>query len=140
MTPLDALQEVLAGEHAAVYGYGVVGARLAGHPDERAAVAGYDTHRARRAAVSLLVTAAGGQPTPAAVGYDLGAAVTSAAQARALAARIEQGVAATYADLVSAAAAAQRSSAAAWLSDAAVRAASWSGHPQTFPGLTDPGA
>jgi hypothetical protein len=140
MTGLEALQEVLAGEHAAVYGYGVVGARLAGGPDERAAVAGYDTHRARRAAVALLVTADGGQPTPAAAGYDLGGPVTDPAQARALAARIERGAAATYADLVGSGAGTLRSSAAGWLSDAAVRAASWSGHPDTFPGLGTAGS
>jgi hypothetical protein len=139
VTGLEALQEVLAGEHAAVYGYGVVGARLAGRPDERAAVTGYDTHRARRAAVVLLVTQAGGQPTPAAAGYDLGGPVSSPAQARTLAARIEQGAAATYADLVGSVAGTLRTSAAGWLSDAAVRAAGWSGHPDTFPGLGSAG-
>jgi len=140
MTALDALQQVLAGEHAAVYGYGVVGARLAGRPDGRDAVVGYDTHRARRAAVSLLLAQAGARPTPAADGYELGGPVSTPVQARALAARIEQGVAAGYADLVGAATGSLRSSAAGWLSDAAVRAASWSGHPQPFPGLTDAGA
>jgi len=139
MTPLDALQQVLAGEHAAVYGYGVVGARLAGGPSERAAVSGWDTHRARRAAVSALVVGVGGQPVPAAAGYELGAPVTDPDQARALAARIEQHAAATYADLVGAVNGSVRSSAASWLVDAAVRATAWSGQPQTFPGLTPSG-
>ena len=136
MTPLEALQQVLAGEHAAVYGYGVVGARLAGGPYERAAVSGWDAHRARRAAVSALVSAAGGQPVPAAAGYELGGPVNDPDQARALAAQVEQRAAATYADLVGAVNGAVRSSAAGWLVDAAVRATAWSGQPQTFPGLT----
>jgi hypothetical protein len=139
MTQVDALQNVLAGEHAAVYGYGVVGARLVGQADEHSAVSGYDTHRARRAAVTALITAAGAQPTPAAVGYELGGAVTNAVQARALAARIEQGAAQTYADLVAAATATLRTAAAGWLVDAAVRAAGWSGHADAFPGLTAAG-
>jgi Domain of unknown function (DUF4439) len=140
VTELDALQSVLAGEHAAVYGYGVVGARLAGRPDERQAVAGYDTHRARRAAVTTMITAAGGQPTPAAAAYDLGGPATTPTQARALAARIEQGAAATYAALVGAGGAAARAAGAGWLADAAVRQTGWSGVPETFPGLASGGS
>jgi hypothetical protein len=85
------------------------------------------------------VIGAGGQPTPAAAGYNLGAPVTGPAQARALAGRIERGAAATYADLVGSVTGSLRSSAADWLSDAAVRAATWSGHPETFPGLSAAG-
>ena len=140
MSALDALQVVLAGEHAAVYGYGIVGARLVGQPDERAAINGYDTHRARRAAVEVLVTQAGAQPTPAAAGYDLGGPVFNAEQARALAARIEQGAARTYADLTGSSTGSLRAVGAGWLADAAVRAASWSGRPETFPGLSPTGA
>ena len=136
MAVLDALQVVLAGEHAAVYGYGVVGARLVGQPDERSAVAAYDAHRARRAAVTALVTKAGGQPTPADVAYALGGPVTTPTQARALAARVEQGAAAGYGDLVAAVEPADRAAPAAWLADAAIRAAAWSGQVETVPGLT----
>jgi len=131
----DALQAALAGEHAVVYGYGVVGARLMGLPDERAAVSGYNTHRARRATLELLVAQAGGEPTPAAAGYELGGPVFTTSQARALAARLEHGAAATYCALVAAATGTTRSAAAGWLVDAAVREAFWSGRPDTFPGL-----
>jgi Domain of unknown function (DUF4439) len=135
MTQVDALQTVLAGEHAAVYGYGVVGARLVGQHDERQAVAGYDTHRSRRAAVTTALLAAGAQPTAAAAAYDLGGPASTPAQARALAARIERGAAATYAGLVGAGDQAARVTGAGWLADAAVRQAAWSGVPETFPGL-----
>ncbi|MGC3005519.1 DUF4439 domain-containing protein, partial [Streptomyces sp. G35A] len=47
---LRALQAALAAEHAAVYGYGVVGGRIG--KDRRAeARAAYDAHRARRDAL-----------------------------------------------------------------------------------------
>lgn len=143
MTYLDTLQGVLAGEHAAVYGYGVVGARLAGQPDEGAAHRGYDAHRARRAAVTALIVQAGGKPTPAAVAYELGGPANSPAQVRALAARIERAAAQGYAVLIGSAPGPARRAPASWLADAAVRAAAWSGSVDAFPGLPDhavPGA
>ncbi|HEY5032687.1 MAG TPA: ferritin-like domain-containing protein [Actinomycetes bacterium] len=135
MTYLEALQAVMAAEHAAVYAYGVVGARLNGTPYEGAAAAGYNAHRARRAAISLLVTRAGAQPTPAAVAYQLGSPVTTSTQARALAAQVERRLEAVYVQLVGAAPADARRAPAAWLADAAVRTAAWSGHVDDFPGL-----
>ena len=137
MTPVEALQAALAGEHAAVYAYGVVGARLQGHPDERAAVAAYNTHRQRRSTLTRLVAGTGAQPTAAAVAYDLGGPVATAPAARRLAGLVETRVAATYADVVGAADGAVRRAAAGWLADAAVRAASWSGRPAAFPGLPE---
>ncbi len=137
MSSTDALQAALAGEHAAVYAYGVVGARLEGRPDERAAQAGYDAHRQRRTTITRLLTDAGATPTPAAVAYDLGGTVPTPAAARTLAALVETRAAATYADVVAAADGALRQSAALWLADAAVRATSWSGQPATFPGMPE---
>src|SRR5207244_1319291 len=115
--------------------YGVVGARLEGRPDERAARSAYDTHRQRRSTLTALVTAAGATPTPAAAAYDVGGQVPTAAAARALAAEVERGAARTYADLVAAGHDGTRTGAAAWLADAAVREAGWSGTGPTFPGL-----
>lgn len=137
MTYVDALQAVLAAEHAAVYAYGVVGARLHGQPDERRATAGYNTHRSRRATVTSMIVEASAQPTPAAVAYDLGGPVVTANEARALVLRIERAVAGTYADLVGASPATARATAAGWLADAAVRAQSWSGLADAFPGLPE---
>lgn len=141
MTLLDALQAALAGEHAAVYGYGVVGARLAGRSDEAAARAGYDVHRTRRDLLEQQVRDRDAEPVAAQPAYDLGGPVATPAQARALATQIEHGTAATYADLVGATDpatdAALRATAGAWLRDAAVRAVGWSGAAQAFPGLTE---
>jgi hypothetical protein len=136
-TAADALQAALAGEHAAVYAYGVVGGRLQGLPDQRAAAAGYDTHRQRRTTLTLLVQQGGQTPVAAAPAYELGGPVTTPAQARVLAATVEQRAAATYADVVAATAGATRSAAAGWLADSAVRQATWSSAVEAFPGLPE---
>jgi hypothetical protein len=136
MNLLDALQATLAGEHAAVYGYGIVGAQVTSAADLRAARAGYDAHRARRAALVTLVSSNGGQPVAADPAYDVGGPVTTPARARALAGRIEAAAAGPYADLVAAADGALRTAAAGWLRDAAVRGAGWTGTAEAFPGLT----
>jgi Domain of unknown function (DUF4439) len=139
MSTLDALQTVLGGEHAAVYAYGIVGARVTARTAEAMARLGYDTHVQRRAAVAALIVAAGGQPVPAAPAYDLAVPARTPAQAEALAGIVEERAAVTYASLVAASAGAIRSSAAAWLTDAAVRQAGWSGRAATFPGLSPVG-
>ncbi len=135
MSLLDALQATLAGEHAAVYGYGIVGAQVTSVADLRAARAGYDAHRARRAALVSLVSSHGGQPVAADPAYDVGGPVTTPAQAKALAGRIEGAAAGPYADLVAAADGPLRTTAAGWLRDAAVRGAGWIGTAEAFPGL-----
>jgi hypothetical protein len=137
LSSTDALQAALAGEHAAVYAYGVVGARLQGRSDERQARSGYDTHRQRRSSITRMLTDAGATPTPAAAAYDLGGTVSTAPAARALAAEVESRAAATYADVVAAAGGSQRQAAALWLADAAVRATGWSAQPATFPGMPE---
>ena len=74
MTPLDALQTTLAGEHAAVYVYGVLGARTSrsAEPQLFADVAdAYATHRARRDQLMTMVRDAGGTPVAAEPAYEL---------------------------------------------------------------------
>ncbi|MFD0213475.1 DUF4439 domain-containing protein, partial [Streptomyces hirsutus] len=67
---LRALQAALAAEHAAVYGYGVVGGRIA--DDRRAdARSAHDAHRARRDALVREVKDTGADPVAAAAGYAL---------------------------------------------------------------------
>ena len=48
MTELDLLAAVLSDEHAAIYAYGVLGARL-DEPTRAVALADFDAHRVRRA-------------------------------------------------------------------------------------------
>ncbi|MFF6776402.1 ferritin-like domain-containing protein [Streptomyces sp. NPDC012637] len=136
MSALDAAQAALAAEHAAVYGYGVVGARVDG--SRRAdATAAYEAHRARRDALRRTVRDLGGDPVAAAGGYELPFAVPDPAAAVRLAAVLEDRVAGVYSDLVRATDGPLRRDAAAALREAAVRAVRWRGSDVTFPGLAE---
>jgi hypothetical protein len=135
-TPLAAAQEALAAEHAAVYGYGVVGARVG---DDRRAEArqAYAAHQARRDALRRTVRDLGGQPVVAAPAYTLPFAVTDAAAAVRLAAVLEERVAGVYGDMVRATTDDLRGEAAGALREAAVRAVRWRGGSVPFPGLAE---
>ncbi|MEU2543174.1 DUF4439 domain-containing protein [Streptomyces sp. A244] len=133
---LRALQAALAAEHAAVYGYGVVGGRIAdGRRTE--AVTAYDAHRARRDALVREVKDLGGRPVAASAGYALPFQVPDSAAAVRLAAELEDRVAGVYADLVRAAGGGRRALAAEALREAAVRAVRWRGESVAFPGLAE---
>ncbi|CAL9434227.1 ferritin-like domain-containing protein [Streptomyces sp. ICN988] len=133
---LDALQAALAAEHAAVYGYGVVGGRV-GEKRRTEARAAYDAHRARRDALARDVRDLGGEPVAAAAGYALPFSVPDSAAAVRLAADLEDRVAGVYSDLVRAAEGDARATAAGALREAAVRAARWRGGSVAFPGLAE---
>ncbi|MGW4381539.1 ferritin-like domain-containing protein [Kitasatospora sp. NPDC004531] len=131
-----ALQAVLAAEHAAVYGYGVVGAFLPTGPERENGRAAYAAHQSRRDAWQRLLTTAGASPTAAAPGYRLPFPVDDAAGAARLAAHLETQLTAAYAELC--ATAAVRPQAAAALREAALRAAHWGADLPALPGLTAP--
>ncbi|MCS0605953.1 ferritin-like domain-containing protein [Streptomyces sp. LP11] len=133
---LSALQGALAAEHAAVYGYGVVGG-LIGSKGRTQARAAYDAHRAGRDALVREVRDMGGEPVAASAAYALPFPVADSAAAGRLAARLEERLAGAYADLVRATTGTRRSSAAGALRAAAVRAARWSGESVAFPGLSE---
>ncbi|MEW2297125.1 ferritin-like domain-containing protein [Streptomyces sp. NPDC006743] len=133
---LRALQAALAAEHAAVYGYGVVGGKV--HEDRRAqARAAYDAHRARRDALARQVADLGGRPVASAAGYALPFPVPDSAAAVRFAAELEDRVAGVCSDLVRAASGRRRQEAAGALREAAVRAARWRGGSVAFPGLAE---
>nr|WP_095875654.1 DUF4439 domain-containing protein [Streptomyces sp. TLI_235] len=130
-----ALQAALAAEHAAVYGYGVVGARSAPGPQRDDARAAYAAHQAGRDALQRELDEAGATPTAAAAGYRLPFAVTDAAAAGRLAAHIETQLTAVWADAVAATGGAQRQTAATALRETALRAAHWGADLSALPGL-----
>ncbi|MFE4826977.1 ferritin-like domain-containing protein [Streptomyces sp. NPDC056672] len=133
---LAAAQAALAAEHAAVYGYGVVGGRVGG--DRRGeADAAYTAHRARRDALTRTVRDLGGKPAVAEPAYALPFAVPDAASAVRLAAELEDRIAGVYSDLVRAAEGPLRREAADALREAAVRAVRWRGTGVAFPGLAE---
>ncbi|MDQ0993370.1 ferritin-like domain-containing protein [Streptomyces sp. V3I7] len=133
---LKAVQAALAAEHAAVYGYGVVGGRI-GTDRRTEAQSAYDAHRARRDALVREVRDLGGEPVASSAGYALPFPVADPAAAVRLAAEMEDRVAGVYADLVRSASGARRASAAGALREAAVRAVRWRGESVAFPGLAE---
>ncbi|MFF7489790.1 ferritin-like domain-containing protein [Streptomyces luteogriseus] len=133
---LRALQAALAAEHAAVYGYGIVGGRI-GAPKRSEALTAFDAHRARRDALVREVKDLGGRPVAASAGYALPFQVPDSAAAVRLAAELEDRVAGVYADLVRAAGGGRRALAAEALREAAVRAVRWRGESVAFPGLAE---
>ncbi|MFD4791450.1 ferritin-like domain-containing protein [Streptomyces sp. NPDC058459] len=133
---LTALQAALAAEHAAVYGYGVVGGRI-GAPRQGEARAAYDAHRAARDTLARSVRDLGGEPVAASPAYALPFTVADSSAALRLAAELEERLAGVYADLVRDSAGHRRTAAASALREAAVRAVRWSGASPAFPGLAE---
>ena len=88
----DALAEALAAEHAAIFGYGAVGARL-DKAGQEAARQAETAHRNRRDALVVRIAAASATPPPAAPAYQLPFPVTNRASALRLAIALEEGAA-----------------------------------------------
>ena len=140
MTPLESLQAALAGEHASLYVYGVLGGRVSASeaPATAAAVrSAYDMHRARRDQLHTMVRELGGEPVASAVAYDLSGPAGTTAQVEREARGIESRSATVYAQAVAGTAGAQRQWAIDALTDAAVRGLSFGGEPEAYPGLTE---
>lgn len=78
MSALEAAQAALAAEHAAVYGYGVLGGRVT-EPRGAEAREGYAAHRARRDALTRTVRDLGAAPVASAPAYKLPFPVPDAA-------------------------------------------------------------
>jgi uncharacterized protein DUF4439 len=138
MSPVESLQHALAGEHAAVYLYGVLGGRVPAsqQPDLAARLAaGYATHRGRRDQLTAMVRAAGGVPVAAEVSYRLPNPCRTPGQLRAAALEVERRCAAVYAATVAGTARRERAWAAEALADGAVRQLSFGGAPQPYPGM-----
>lgn len=134
---IDALQQVLAGEHAVVWAYGTLGPRLA-DPEAERALTLLVLHQRRRDAVRAQLVGAGAQPVVAEPAYDVPVDPVDPASAAELAALVEERLAAVYGDLVAATDAAElRTQAVTGLVDSAVRASSWAPIATTFPGLPE---
>jgi hypothetical protein len=128
------LQAALAAEQAASYGYGVVGAHLAG-PQQQRAQADWVAHQVARDQLAVMISKLGAVPVPSAVAYALPEPVQSARQARSLAVTLEDRVTQAYLALVAVDEAGLRVFAARQARTAALRAAAWRGSTVAFPGL-----
>jgi hypothetical protein len=140
LTPIEALQQTLAAEHAAVYVYGVVGGRVSvsAQPDLWSRVrSAYNLHRARRDQLTSMIRTAGGEPVPAEVSYQLPNQTGTPAEQEAAARTVEERCCAVYADLVGATSRAQRQWALDALEDAAVRLLGFGGAATPYPGIEE---
>jgi hypothetical protein len=139
-TPVDALQTALAGEHAALYVYGVLGARTSQSATpllfERISEA-YVAHRAWRDLLTSRLVDEGAEPTPAAPTYELPDTPPTPAGVGLAAAGIESRCADTYAYVVANTSGADRSWAIGALTRAATRMVGFGAAPQPLPGGAD---
>jgi hypothetical protein len=123
MTSLQVLTGLLEAEHATVWAYGLLGARLSGAALDQARAA-HDAHRRTRDALVPLLRARGAALPAPAPAYDVRTADRAAALA--LAIRLEDDLTARWHDLVAASAEpGLRRLAVTGLQDCAVRAARW---------------
>ncbi|SEL64639.1 ferritin-like domain-containing protein [Nonomuraea pusilla] len=132
---VEKLRKALAAEHAAVFAYGLLGARTSGALRSRISAA-FEAHRARRDRLRAMITTRGGRPAEAEASYALPFVPTGPGQAARLAAQVEAGVAAAYLELAAASDAALREHAALAVQEAATRSYSLRpAPPAAFPGL-----
>ena len=136
-TAVSALQAALAAENAAIFGYGVAGAHLAGS-SLAAAEQDWTRHNEARDGLTAMIRRLGATPAAAQASYQLPFRVHDATSAAALAAYLEDGVTRAYLALVAVSDQGLRRFGALAMQDAAQRAASWRGSTQAFPGLTSP--
>jgi DNA-binding transcriptional LysR family regulator len=142
VSDVEALQICLAAEHAACYGYGALGGRLAGlTPGGSRLVAhaedSYAAHRAARDRLAALVEGLGEVAVVAEPAYALPFTLDTVARCERLARYLEDRVCEAYAYAVSLSAGEVRAELAAALSAAAVRGASWEAPFEAFPGRPD---
>jgi hypothetical protein len=123
VSEVELLTATVVAEHAAVYGYGVLGARLDDVARASARTA-HDSHRARRDRASAALRDRSAEVPATAAAYDV--AVSTRAEALLLAVRLEEGTAQRWRDLLAGTEDVElRRLALAGLQETAVRAAQW---------------
>jgi hypothetical protein len=142
MTTLDALQDTLAAEHAALWTYGVLGARTSQGATPvlyDVLTAAYRRHRSRRDQLRLMVADAGGEPVAAAAAYELDGRLLRPDALESAALELEISGVATMLALVARSSGAVRS----WALTEATWSAAWQlelgGAAQTWPGAPELG-
>lgn len=131
MNTTGALQDWLALEHEAVWLHAMIGGRFPELGD--AARTAYTSHRAVRDRLLAHLHTAGVEPVSTGIAYDIGD-LTTVKQARSIARRLEQSIAAACLTLAGISAE-QRAFAMSGLRRAALADLAWGGHPTAFPGL-----
>ncbi len=142
MSALDALQATLGAEHAALYTYGVLGARTSQSATPAlhdALTMAYRRHRSRRDQLRSLVAAAGGAPVASAAAYELDGQPLRSARIEAAALSLESGSVEMLLALVARSSGPVR----AWALTEATWSATWQlelgGSAQSWPGAPELG-
>ena len=139
---VEALQTALAAEHAALYVYGVLGARTSESrqgPVFAVVTDAYATHRAWRDLLTRRLLDEGAEPTPAAPTYEIPTTRPTAAGVVRAAAELEERCAQTYAYVVANTTGDDRHWAIGALTRAALRQVAFGSSPGPFPGAADLG-
>ncbi|MDP4509446.1 ferritin-like domain-containing protein [Nonomuraea turcica] len=132
---VEKLRKALAAEHAALFAYGLLGARTSGSLRDRMSAA-FDAHRARRDQLRGFITTRGGRPIEPDASYALPFFPSNATLAAKLAAHLESGVTAAYLELAAAQDVSLRRYAALAMQEAVTRAYSFRpAQPSAFPGM-----
>lgn len=137
MSEVDVLQGVLGNEHAALYVYGVLGARTSASatPELYLALRGaYEAHRARRDELTGRLVADGATPAAAATAYEVPPGLETVDGLTSAALDLEGACAEVYAAAVAGTTGERRAWAVGALNDAAVRELGFRGTPEMFPG------
>ncbi len=140
MTPLEALQATLAGEHAAVHVLATLGGRVSSSADPVTAARlreAYEVHRARRDHLRSRLADLGEQPVAPAAGYDVDDDSRDPGRLTAAARRTEERCTAVYGQLVASSTGRTRQWAVQALTDSALRCLSLGGTPSAYPGLPE---
>jgi hypothetical protein len=140
-TRLDALQQTLAAEHAAIFVLSALGGRASTLPPSpmRAALdTAYADHVERRDQLRTMISADGSDPVASEPAYRLPSPLTTAGQISAEALRVERTCATTYAALVAATTSVERRWAIDSLTTTALGEAAFGGRPEALPGLRNP--
>jgi hypothetical protein len=130
---ISALNATLGDEYAATYAYGLIGAQLTGNQQKRA-LAALNSHRSHRDVLRADLAAAQATVVPPAAVYDTGVPINSAATAVSLAIEVERRLIPRWAEVASTRSGPGRIDAAKNGQECAVRAVTWGGQPQAFPG------
>lgn len=139
MTPVEALQKALAAEHAAVFLYGVLGARISSSAQPELSLRlqdAFSSHRSQRDALTVLISKQDQDPVAALVDYRVPGSLATPAGLAAVAATIEARVTSTYGELVANTSSTDRRWAITALEASAVRGVAFGVPVAVFPGLT----
>ncbi|GAA4047665.1 ferritin-like domain-containing protein [Nonomuraea soli] len=136
MNDVERLRKALAAEHAAVYAYGMLGARTTGTLRSRVTAA-FNAHRGTRDRLRVMISSRGGSPVETESSYDVGETPTSATQVVNLAVLVEEGITAAYLELAASDDVALRRHAALAMQESVTRSYGFRRRIRALPGMPD---